>query len=370
MRISVFLGRIGIVAAILLAAASAQAEIRIGIAGPLSGSALPVGEQQEIGATAAIAALNESGGVLGEEIVSTSVDDACDPEQAKAAARQLVRERVVFVVGHVCSAASIAAGPIYDEAKIVMISPASTNPKITDAGHPNVFRVIGRDDLQGVIAGNFLADRYADKRIAIIHDGQAYGLGLAEFTKLQLNERGVHEVMFEGFLPDQPDYQEIVEKLVAAQADVVYVGGYQADLGVIVRQVKRKLPAIQVVGGDSLTSSDFRFIAGDAAEGTYLTFGPDLRLRPEAASVVQSIRDNYAYEPEGYTLYAYAAVQTWAQAVEKAGSTDEEAVIRALRTETFDTVLGKIGFDAKGDVTGVSAFVWYRWTGDDYVPVE
>lgn len=370
MRTSAFSVRMGSVAAILLTAAAAHAEIRIGIAGPLSGSALPVGEQQEIGATAAITDLNDQGGVLGQEIVATSVDDACDPDQAVAAARRLVSVPVVFVVGHVCSAASIAASPIYDAAGIIMMSPASTNPQVTDAGHPNVFRVIGRDDKQGAAAGDFIADRYPDKRIAIIHDGQAYGMGLAEFTKRRLNERGVTEVMFEAFMPDRSDYKELVDKLVAAKADIVYAGGYQGDLGIIVRQAKKELPDLQVVGADSLTSNEFRMIAGDAAEGTYLTFGPDLRRRPEAAGVVQSIRDNASYEPQGKTLYAYAVVQAWAQAVEKAGSLDEDAVIKTLKTDTFDTVLGEIGFDEKGDVTGVSPFIWYRWTGDDYVPVE
>jgi branched-chain amino acid transport system substrate-binding protein len=370
MRTEVVALRIIVGLSLLTAIPAAQAEIRIGIAGPLSGSALPVGEQNEIGASAAIAYLNEHGRVLGEEIVAISVDDHCDAEQAKAAARRLASERVAFVVGHVCSAASIAAAPIYDEAKIVMISPASTNPEVTDSGHSNVFRVIGRDDLQGLIAGNFIADRYAGKRVAIIHDGQAYGKGLAEFVKRQLNERGVKEVLFESFKPDLPDYKALVDKLVAAKADVVYMGGYQADLGVIVRQLKRELPDIQVIGGDSLTSSDFRVIAGEAAEGAYLTFGPDVRLRPEAASVVESIRDHYSYEPEGFTLYAYAAVQAWAQAVEKAKTVDEAAVIKTLRTDKFDTVLGRIGFDGRGDVTGVSAFVWYKWAGTDYVPVK
>jgi branched-chain amino acid transport system substrate-binding protein len=251
-----------------------------------------------------------------------------------------------------------------------MISPASTNPQVTDTGHPNVFRVIGRDDQQGIIAGNFLADGYADKRIVIINDGRAYGLGLAEITKHQLNKRGIKEALFAAFQPDQPDYKALVDQLVAAKEDVVYTGGYQGDVAIIVRQAKQKLPNLQFVGGDSLTGSEFRTIAGEAAEGTYLTFGPDPRRRPEAASAVQSIRDNDAFEPEGYTLYAYAAVQVWAEAAEKAKSIDEEAVIETLKTGSFDTVLGKIGFDEKGDVTGESSFVWYRWTGNDYVPVE
>jgi branched-chain amino acid transport system substrate-binding protein len=174
---------VGLSTLLVFSATALQAEIKIGIAGPLSGSALPAGEQQEIGANSAIAHLNANGGLLGEEIVTTTVDDACDPEQAKAAARKLVTEGVIFVVGHVCSGASLAASKIYEDAGIVMISPASTNPKVTESGHGNVFRVIGRDDQQGIIAGNFLADKYASKRIAIIHDERAYGLGLAEFTR-------------------------------------------------------------------------------------------------------------------------------------------------------------------------------------------
>jgi branched-chain amino acid transport system substrate-binding protein len=149
---------VGLSTLLVLSATALQAEIKIGIAGPLSGSALAAGEQQEIGANSAIAYLNANGGLLGEEIVTTSVDDACDPEQAKAAARKLVTEGVILVVGHVCSGASLAASKIYEDAGIVMISPASTNPKVTENGHGNVFRVIGRDDQQGIIAGNFLAD--------------------------------------------------------------------------------------------------------------------------------------------------------------------------------------------------------------------
>jgi branched-chain amino acid transport system substrate-binding protein len=358
---------VGLTTFFVFAATALQAEIKIGIAGPLSGSALPAGEQQEVGANSAIAYLNANGGVLGEEIVTTSVDDACDPEQAKAAARKLVTEGVIFVVGHVCSGATLAAAKIYEDAGIVMISPASTNPKVTESGHGNVFRVIGRDDQQGIIAGNFLADNYANKRIAIIHDGQAYGLGLAEFTKHQLNERGVTEVSFEEFTPDQSDYKAFVDKLVAARIDVVYGGGYAGDLGIILRQAKKELPNLQLIGGDSLANSDFLVIAGEVAEGTYLTFGPDVRLEPRAASVVASIRDTDAYEPVGKTLYSYAAVQAWAQAVHQAGSLNSAAVIGALKSGTFDTVLGNIGFDDKGDVTGVSAFVWYKWTAEDYV---
>jgi branched-chain amino acid transport system substrate-binding protein len=365
-----FLSVIGVFASIFCLSVAAQAEIKIGIAGPLSGSVLNVGEQQEIGALKAIEHLNANGGVLGEEIVTTSVDDACDPEQAKAAARQLVSEGVVFVVGHVCSGATIAVSEIYEEAGIIVISAASTNPQVTDAGHQNVFRVIGRDDQQGLIGGDYLADNYADSKIAILHDGRAYGLGLAEFTKAQLNERGTTAALLDTFEPELSDYTPIVDKLVAAKIDVLYAAGYQGDIGIILRQAKKVLPDLQLLSGDSLVNGEFLVIAGDAGVGTRFTFGPDIRLRPEASVVVEAIREEEAYEPDGYTLYAYGAVQVWAQGVEQAGSTKTEDVIAALKRGSFDTVLGKIGFDEKGDVTGISSFVWYEFGAEDYAPVE
>jgi branched-chain amino acid transport system substrate-binding protein len=347
-----------------------QAEIRVGIAGPLSGSSLNAGEQQEIGAQKAFEHLNNKGGLLGKEIIVISVDDACESRQAKAVARQMVSEGVVLVVGHLCSACSLAVSKIYEEAGIIMITPASTNPKVTDEGGPNVFRVIGRDDQQGKIAGDYLADNHSKSNIAIIHDGQAYGLGLAEFTKQQLNKRGVTEVMFDSYTADQKDYNSIVNKLVNKKVDVLYAGGYLTDIGIILRQAKKELSNLRLFSGDALVNVQFLFVAGDAGEGAYFTFGPDMRLKPEARDVVAAIREEDAYEPDGYTLYSYAAVQAWAQAVKQAGSLKPEAVIDALRSGSFDTVIGKIGFDEKGDVTGISTFVWYVFGKEDYSLVK
>ena len=247
-----------------------------------------------------------------------------------------------------------------------MISPASTNPKVTDEGGPNIFRVIGRDDQQGTIAGDYLANNYSNSKIAIIHDGKAYGLGLAEYTKRQLNKRGVTEVMFDSYKKDQKDYRPIVDKLVTKKTDILYAGGYLGDIGIILRQAKKELPNLRLFSGDSLVNVEFMFVAGEASEGTYFTFGPDMRMKPEAPDVAAAIREEDAYEPEGYTLYSYGAVQAWAQAVEKAGSLKPKAVIDALRAGSFDTVLGKIGFDEKGDVTGISTFVWYVFGKEDY----
>jgi branched-chain amino acid transport system substrate-binding protein len=366
MKTTILGSLIGAFILIVCGITAAQTEIKVGIAGPLSGSTLDIGEQQEIGAQKAISHLNDKGGLLGQKIIAISVDDACEPRQAEAVARQLVSEGVVFVIGHICSACSLATSKIYEKAGIIMISPASTNPKVTDEGGPNVFRVIGRDDQQGTIAGNYLADNYSKSRIAIIHDGQAYGLGLAEFTKRQLNKRGVTEVLFDRYTADQKDYKSIVNKLVKNKIDVLYAGGYSADIGIILRQAKKELPNLRLFSGDGLANVQFLFIAGGAGEGTYFTFGPDMRLKPEARDVVAAIREEDAYEPEGYTLYSYGSVQAWAQAVKQASSLKPKAVINALRKGSFDTVLGKIGFDKKGDVTGISTFVWYVFGKENY----
>ena len=347
-----------------------QAEIVIGIASPLSGSALTTGEQQEVGAQVAVDHLNKNGGLLGQEIVSISMDDACEPRQAKAVARQLVNEGVVFVVGHLCSGCSLVASNIYEDAGIIMITPASTNPKVTDEGGPNVFRVIGRDDQQGIIAGDYLADNHSKNNIAIIHDGQAYGRGLAEFTKHQLNKRGVNELIFDSYTKDQKDYQSMIDKLVQDKIEVLYAGGYEADIGIILRQAKKSIPNLRLFSGDALVSPDFLLFAGDAGEGAYFTFGQDMRTNPEAEDTVASIREEYGFEPEGYTLYAYGAVQAWAQAVSQANSLNTDDVIKVLNAETFDTVLGKIGFDDKGDVTGISSFSWNVFDKNGYTPVK
>lgn len=355
---------------ILLSPCWGHTEIKVGIAGPLSGSTLTIGEQQEMGALMAIDHLNDQGGLLGQELIAISVDDACDAYQAKAVARQMISENVDIVIGHLCSSCSLAVSELYEEAGIIMITPASTNPSVTDEGGPNIFRVIGRDDHQGTVAGDFLADHYGDSNIAIIHDGEPYGTGLAGYAKKQLNRRGISEKMHEGYQRDQASYNPLIKKLAENQINVIYAGGYLADIGIILRQAQKALPDIRLVSGDSLAHAEFLVIAGDAGIGTYFTFGQDMRKNLAAEAVVSAFRENFDYEPEGYTLYSYGAVQAWAQAVGKVQSVETELVIEAFKTATFDTVLGQIGFDEKGDVTGMSPFVWYVFGAKNYLPAK
>ena len=346
----------------------ANADIVIGAAGPLTGSRAWSGEQFRRGAELAVAELNAAGGVLGERLKLVVGDDAADPEQAESLARKLVRDGVTFVAGHRLSDASIAASRVYAEAGVLQISPSSTNPQLTEMGLRNVFRVCGRDDRQGIVAGDYLADHLSEKRIAILHDESRYGSDLAQWTKRQLNARGIGEVLYAGYDSSTLDLIDLVEQLRQAQADVLYLGGYSTDAALITRQAHDLGHPLQIVSGDALHNTDFWMITGAAGEGALFTFGSDPRDHPAAQAITARFREQ-GYEPEGYTLHTYAAVQVWASAVAAAGTLELDAVIAKLREREFDTVLGRIGFDAKGDLREHD-FVWYVWRDSQYVRLK
>ncbi len=357
-----------VIAAVAAAAiggiASAQAQVKIATVGPITGQYASFGEQMQRGIELAVKDLNANGGVLGKKVELIVEDDACDPKQAVAAANKLVSQGVSFVAGHFCSGSSIPASAVYAEEGVLQISPASTNPKLTDDGADNVFRVCGRDDQQGIVAGNFLADRFAGKKIAFVHDKTAYGKGLADETRKQLMSRGMKEAMYEAYSAGEKDYSALISKLKAASIDVLYVGGYHTEAGLMIRQAQQQGYKPQLISGDALVTDEYWKITGPAGEGTLMTFSPDPRKNAVAAPVVKKFRDG-GYEPEGYTLYTYGAVQAWAQAVEKAGSFDLAKVIASLRSNQFETVLGKIGFDKNGDVTA-PGYVFYEWKNGKY----
>ena len=349
----------------------AVAEVLIGLATPLTGHMAWAGASNQVGAESAVADLNAKGGVLGERIEMLVVDDACDPDQAVAAATRLAEAGVALVIGHHCSIASIPASGVYAEAGVLMMSPFSTNPKLTEQGFPTVFRLCGRDDVQGRVAGDLLAERFGDRSIAIIHENAVYGQGLAAETKKRLNERGVAEVMFEAVEPGQAEYSDIVGRMRVAGVEVLYYAGFRREAGLIVRQAHDQDYDLQLVAADGIGGEDFALIAGPAADGTLMTYAPSPLANPEAALLAER------FAAEGYegsfglgTFRSYAVVQAWAQAVEQAGTFAPGAVAEALRRFKFDTVLGQIGFDRKGDVTGYSAYVWYVWQGGKFAPLE
>lgn len=347
----------------------ANAEILIAGAAPMTGRLSWYGENWERGAGLAVRDINARGGLLGQRVELILGDDYCDPEQAVALARSLVARAAAVVIGHTCSEAAIAAAPVYAAARVIMIAPSASNPALTDSGWPNVFRTFGRDDLQGRIAAEHLARDHAAERIAIVFTPGVYSRGLAAEAKRRLNELGIQEVAFLRVDPAAADWSAIADSLAKQGVNVVYSSAHTPDTALLIRHAADLGHRFKVIGGDALGMADFWLIAGGAGEGATFTSGPDPRDNPLAAPVVERFRAS-GYDPEGFTLYVYAAVQAWAQAVERAGTLDPETVIKALRDGEFDTVLGRIGFDEKGDVEGITPFVWFVWRDGKYVPLE
>ena len=345
-------------------ATSASAQTKIAVAGPMTGEYAAFGQQMKAGAEQAVADINKAGGVLGQQIVLEIGDDACDPKQAVSVANQLAGKGVKFVAGHFCSSSSIPASKVYAEEGVLQISPASTNPTFTDKGDWNTFRTCGRDDQQGLVAGNYMAKEFANRKIAILHDNTAYGKGLADETRKALNAKGVKEALYTAYTPKERDYSALVSRLKQVGVEVIYVGGYHTEAGLILRQSREQGMKATLVGGDALVTNEFWQIAGEAGNGTLMTFASDPRRRPTAAAVVAAFKAK-GIDPEGYVLYTYAAIQVWADAARKAGSTDPKKVAEAMHSGSWNTVLGPITFDKKGDVT-VSDYVFYIWHNGTY----
>jgi branched-chain amino acid transport system substrate-binding protein len=361
-----------LIAGLALAACNGEEDpnvTKVAVAGPVTGQYASFGTQMTNGAELAVADINEAGGVLGKKLNLEVGDDACDPKQAVAIANQMAGDNVALVAGHFCSGSSIPASNVYSESNLVMISPASTNPALTDnRPGPNIYRVCGRDDKQGGIAGAYLAKNFGDKNIAIIDDKTAYGKGLADEVKKALNLAGVQEVLNESYTAGEKDYSALVSKLKQAAVAALFIGGYHTEAGLILRQMRDQGMDTVLMGGDALVTQEYWSITGPAGEGTLMTFSPDPRQNPAAADVVARLKDK-GIEPEGYVLYTYAAIQAWKEAAEKAGTTDAPEVVKALNGNAFDTVIGKFHFDDKGD-PNLPPYAVYRWSDGAYEQIE
>lgn len=359
-------------AAVLAQPAIVQAQsgpIRVATVGPMTGQYAAFGAQFRIGAEAAVAALNAAGGVLGRQLALEIGDDACDPRQAVSVANQLASRRVRFVAGHFCSGSSIPARDVYAEEGVLQMSPASTNPAFTDQGKWNTFRLCGRDDQQGQVAGGHIARNMAAQRVAILHDNTAYGRGLAEETRKAMNAAGKQEDVFSAYTPGERDYSAIVSRLQAGNIQVLYIGGYHTESGLILRQARERGLNLTLIGGDALVTNEFWQIAGPAGEGTLMTFASDPRRRPTAAPVVERFRARNV-DPEGYVLYTYATLQIWAAAVTRTGSDDPRRVAATLKSGgPWQSVLGETSFTDKGDPT-VPDYVFYRWSNGAYAEIS
>lgn len=338
----------------------AAADVRIAVAGPMDGQFGAFGEQMLAGAAQAVADINAAGGVNGEQLILEAVDDSCDADKAVAVANQLIGKGVVFVAGHFCFGASIAASEVYATAGIVQMSPATTLPKYTDQRPgEGVFRLAPRDDQQARVAGQLLAKEFGVERIALLHDKTAYGKGLVDAVKAEMNALGTSESLSLGFDAGENDYRGLVSQLGLQNVGVVYLGGYHPEAGLIALEMARQGLDAVLISGDALMTDEFWQVSGAAGNGTLLTY-PDIpRQRPEAQKVVTAL-DEAGLPADRYALTSYAAIQAWAQAAEKAGSTALKAVSETLGDSEFETVLGPVRFDPNGDAN-MPAYVWYEW---------
>ncbi|MGH6902721.1 MAG: branched-chain amino acid ABC transporter substrate-binding protein [Geminicoccaceae bacterium] len=319
------------------ATSSAHTEVLLGSAGPITGKMSWFGEQHQRAVDMAVSEINAAGGLLGQTVEIVVADDYCDAEQAVAAANKLIAYRVAVIIGHNCSGAAIPASKVYADVGVPMITGTATNPIITDQGFDQTFRMVARDTLQGEMVAAYLAENRADQRIAILHDGEGYGQGLAEATKVELNRRGVTEAIYEQITPGQADYSETLAQLEAAGVNVLFYGGYQPEAALLIRQARDRGYDLQLIGSDALVTEYFWHVAGPAAVGVRFVSMADPRTNREAAGIVEKFRAE-GYEPEGFTLYSYAAVEVWAQAVEIAGAFDAAAVVEALRRRSSPTL--------------------------------
>ena len=341
-------------------ASAANAQIKIGVAGPITGPNAAFGAQLKNGTEQAVEDINAAGGILGQKLALSVGDDVSDPKQGVSVANKFAAEGIKWVVGHFNSGVSIPSSEVYQEAGIIQTTPASTNPRLTERGQWNTFRTCGRDDQQGEVAGSYLAKSFKGKKVAVVHDKTPYGKGLADETQKAMNKQGLKEVMYEGINTGEKDYSALVSKLKQANVDVVYFGGLHTEAGLIIRQMRDQGLNAPMMSGDGIVSSEFVSIAGPGAEGTLMTFSPDPRKNPNAKAAVEKFRKKN-FEPEAYTLYSYAAVEVYKQAAEAVKSTDPKKMAEYMHSgKTFKTVIGDLSFDKKGDITRPD-YVMYVW---------
>ena len=307
--------------------------IKIGVPGAHSGDLVSYGMPSLNAARIVADEYNAKGGILGKQIEIVAEDDQCKPELGTNAATKVLSEGAVAVMGSICSGATKAALPIYNDAKIVSISPSATTPELTQKGdHPYFFRTIASDDVSGHLAGSFAKDKLGLKKVALLHDKGDYGRGFVNYAREMLEKGGVQIVLEEGITPGAVDYGAVIQKIRKAGAD-----------GII---------------PDGVKDEQFIKVAGKNAEGVYATGPTDVSKLPMNIQAHENHKKKYGTEPGAFYDNAYSATVALLEAIKAAGSTDSQKIMEALRTNMVDTPLGKIKFDAKGDAEGIGFSIY------------
>ena len=342
--------------------ANEAGQIKIAAVAPLTGSQAKIGTDMVRGTEIAIEEWNARGGVLGKQIALLKGDDEASPKQATSVARDMVDQGVVGVIGHFNSGCTIPASEVYNESHVICITPSATNPLVTDRGFRGVFRVCGRDDQQGGSAAKFAVENLHVKRVAILHDKTTYGQGLADEFKKGLQARGIEAVYYGGVPKEETDFRAVVTAIKDTNPDLWYFGGVYDQGGPLINQARQVGLNVPLMSGDALIDKEFIKTAGANGEGTYLTFGPDPKTVPSAKEFLAAYQSKYG-EPGPYSIYGYDAANVLLNAIKNAGTTDFTAVTDNLHSNSFDTAMGKLEFDAKGDIKGSYYVMWIVTNG-------
>ncbi len=350
--------------------AAAEETLKIGVGGAHSGDLASYGLPIVKAAKLVVEDVNAKGGILGKKVEIVAEDDVCKPEVATNTATKLASVGVPVVVGHVCSGATKAALGIYKSSKIIAMSASATNPDLTQSGeYPNFFRTIASDDAQAKLEVDFAIDNLKLKKLAVLHDKGDYGKGLAEFAKIFIEKSGKAEVvLFEGITPGAVDYSAVVQKIKKSGAEGVIFGGYHPEASKIVSQMRKDKMKTVFISDDGVKDDTFIKVAGKYAEGVYATGPKDTSKNPMDKAVREAYKKAYGEDVGVFSINGYAATQALLNAIQKAGSTDYDAIVKALRTEYVETPLGKIKFDERGDAIGVG-FSVYQVKDGKYVEV-
>ena len=337
--------------------------IKIALAGPVTGPVAQYGDMQFIGAKMAVEQINRAGGVHGKELEAVVYDDACDPKQAVAVANKIVNDDIRFVVGHLCSSSTQPASDIYEDEGILMITAASTSPDITERGYELIFRTIGLDSMQGPTAARYIISSVRPEKMAVIHDKQQYGEGLASSVKAEVEKAGIKVALYEGVTAGDKDFSALIAKLKKEDVDFIYYGGYHPELGLILRQSAEKGLDVKFMGPEGVGNKDISAIAGAASEGLLVTLPKSFDQDPANARLVEAFKAKNEDPTGPFVFPAYSAVQVMADGMKLSRSQSPEAVAKSLRSNNFNTPTGNLSFDDKGDLKDFS-FVVYEWHSD------
>ena len=331
--------------------AGGGAEVKIGHAGPLTGGIAHLGKDNENGARLAIDEANAAKITIdGKQLKFALVaeDDQADPKVGTTVAQKMVDAKVVGVVGHLNSGVTIPASSIYNQAGIPMITGSATNPKLTEQGYKNVFRVVARDDQQGPAVASSLAANNKPKLVAVIDDATAYGEGIANEVEKTLKAANIEVLPREKGTDKTTDWKAILTKLRGRNPDAVFYGGMDATGGPLLKQ-GRELGIKAVFSfGDGACTDKMKELAGDAAEGLLCS---QAGIPPQAASkkFLDAYKKKFNVDPILYSPFTYDAANLLIEAMKKANSTDPKKYLPELQKISFTGASGPISFDDKGD---------------------